>query len=123
MTNINEELKKIQVADDVDRIELFGNMDANLNLIQESTGVEIFQRDDCLLIRGGEMELAEGILEELMSALRTGEHLDVQKVAYIISMNGKLHKILTLPEGETVTSMPQGVYIVRVGGQSYKLRF
>ncbi len=86
MTNINEELKKIQVADDVDRIELFGNMDANLNLIQESTGVEIFQRDDCLLIRGGEMELAEGILEELMSALRTGEHLDVQKVAYIISM-------------------------------------
>ena len=43
--------------------------------------------------------------------------------AYIISMNGKLHKILTLPEGETVTSMPQGVYIVRVGGQSYKLRF
>ena len=43
--------------------------------------------------------------------------------AYIISMNGKLHKILTLPEGETVTSMPQGVYIVRIGGQSYKLRF
>lgn len=86
MTNINEELKKIQVADDVDRIELFGNMDANLNLIQESTGVEIFQRDDCLLIRGGEMELAEGILEELMSVLRTGEHLDVQKVAYIISL-------------------------------------
>ena len=43
--------------------------------------------------------------------------------AYIISMNGKLHKILTLPEGETVTAMPQGVYIVRIGGQSYKLRF
>lgn len=43
--------------------------------------------------------------------------------AYIISTNGKLHKILTLPEGETVTAMPQGVYIVRIGGQSYKLRF
>lgn len=43
--------------------------------------------------------------------------------AYIISTNGKLYKILTLPEGETVTAMPQGVYIVRIGGQSYKLRF
>lgn len=86
MTNINEELKKVQIGDDVDRIELFGNMDANLNLIQESTGVEIFQRDDCLLIRGREMELAEQILEELMAVLRTGERLDVQKVAYVISL-------------------------------------
>lgn len=45
------------------------------------------------------------------------------RTAYIISTNGKLYKILTLPEGETVTAMPQGVYIVRIGGQSYKLRF
>ena len=43
--------------------------------------------------------------------------------AYIISTNGKLYKILTLPEGETVTAMPQGVYFVRIGCQSYKLRF
>ena len=48
----------------------------------------------------------------------------VAGTAYIISMNGKLHKILTLSEGgETMTAMPQGVYIVRIGGQSYKLRF
>ncbi len=86
MTNINEELKRIQIADDVDRVELFGNLDVNLNLIQESTGVEIFQRDDCLLIRGGEMSLAEGILEELMAILRTGERLDAQKVNYVISL-------------------------------------
>lgn len=86
MTNINEELKKIQIEDDVDRIELFGNMDTNLNAIQESTGVEIFQRDDCLLIRGEQMELAEKILEELAAVLRTGERLDVQKVNYIISL-------------------------------------
>ena len=63
MTNRNEELKRILIEDDVDRIELFGNMDANLNLIQESTGVEIFQRDDCLLLRGEEIALAERILK------------------------------------------------------------
>ena len=86
MTNTNEELKKIQIEDDVDRVELFGNMDANLGLIQESTGVEIFQRDDCLLLRGDKLELAEGILKELMDIIRGGEKLDVQKVNYIISL-------------------------------------
>ena len=52
MTEKNEELKKLQIEDDVDRTELFGSMDANLNLIQEKTGVEIFPRADCLLLRG-----------------------------------------------------------------------
>lgn len=86
MTNINEELKKFEIDDDVDRIELFGNMDVNLNAIQEGAGVEIFQRDGSLLIRGENMELAEGILDELVAVLRTGERLDLQKVNYIISL-------------------------------------
>lgn len=86
MTSTSEELKKIQIEDDVDRIELFGNMDANLNLIREHTGTEIFQRDNCLLLRGGQEELAEGILKELMVLLESGEHLDLQKVNYIISI-------------------------------------
>lgn len=79
-------MKKIQIADDVDRIELFGNMDVNLNLIQQSTGVEIFQRDDCLLLRGEKIELAEEILNELMDILYVGEKLDLQKVNYVISL-------------------------------------
>ena len=86
MTSTSEELRKIQIEDDVDRIELFGNMDANLNLIKEHTGTEIFQRDNCLLLRGGQEELAEGILKELMVLLESGEHLDLQKVNYIISI-------------------------------------
>ncbi len=86
MTENSEELKKIRIEDDVDRIELFGNLDANLNLIQEKTGVEIFQRDDCLLLRGEKLDLAEGILNELMDILRVGENLDVQKVNYVISL-------------------------------------
>ncbi|MCI9639623.1 PhoH family protein [Emergencia sp. 1XD21-10] len=61
-------------------------MDANLNLIQDNTGVEIFQRDDCLLLRGEEIGLAENILKELMAVQRSGEHLDVQKVNYIIGL-------------------------------------
>ncbi|MGF6375414.1 phosphate starvation-inducible PhoH-like protein [Clostridiales Family XIII bacterium PM5-7] len=86
MLKKNEELKKIVIEDDVDRVELFGNLDANLNLIQESTGVEIFQRDDALLLRGDKVELAEGILKELMDIMRVGEQLDVQKINYVISL-------------------------------------
>ena len=37
MTNTREELRKIQIEDDVDRVELFGIMDSNLNLITENT--------------------------------------------------------------------------------------
>ncbi len=70
----------------MDRAELLGSLDANLNLIRESTGTEIFQRDDCLLLRGGNTELAEGILSELADILKSGERLDSQKVSYVISM-------------------------------------
>ena len=70
----------------MDRVELFGIMDSNLNLITENTGVEIFQRDDGLTLRGENLELAEGILKELMDVIRVGEKLDSQKVNYVISL-------------------------------------
>lgn len=90
MTNDkNQEMKKIQIEDDIDRIELFGNMDCHLNLVEESTGVEIFQRDDGLLLRGERLELAGGIIQELMDVLRAGEKLDAQKVNYIINLREK----------------------------------
>lgn len=86
MTNTADELKKIQIADDVDRAELFGIMDSHLNLITENTGAEIFQRDDGLSLKGENLDLAEGILQELIEILRVGEKLDTQKVNYVISL-------------------------------------
>ena len=78
--------KRITIFEDIDRRELFGNLDANLNLIGEKTGVEIFQRDNDLLLRGEKMDLAGRVLTELMEVLRSGEPLDSQKVSYIISL-------------------------------------
>lgn len=86
LTNANEELRKIEIGDDVDRAELFGIMDANLGLIRENTGTEIIQRDDGLLLKGGDPELTEAILSELMDIIRVGERLDSQKVNYVISL-------------------------------------
>ena len=81
--------KKIQIAETIDRRELFGNLDVNLDYITEATGAEIFQRDDGLLIKGEREEAiisTAKILEEFMNVISTGGVLDKQKVQYIISL-------------------------------------
>ena len=84
--------KKIQIAETIDRRELFGNLDVNLDYITEATGAEIFQRDDGLLIKGEREEAiisTAKILEEFMNVISTGGVLDKQKVQYIISLAGE----------------------------------
>lgn len=86
MESTKEELKKIQIEDDLDRQELFGILDVNLNIIREKTGVEIIQRDDFLLLKGENPDLAESIILELLEIIRLGEKLDNQKVNYVIGL-------------------------------------
>ncbi len=84
--------KKIQITETVDRRELFGNLDVNLDYITEATGADIFQRDDGLTIKGENEEAisrAAKILEEFMNVISAGEVLDKQKVQYIISLAGE----------------------------------
>ena len=88
--------RKLQIAEEVDRIELFGNFDSNLDLIREATGVEIFQRDDALILKAPEsvqpeeslsaLNLAQSIVEEFMNILASGESLGKQKAAYVIGL-------------------------------------
>ena len=83
--------RKVQINQDIDRIELFGNFDANLDLVREATGVDIFQRDDDVILKTREeltseeaekaMDLAQSILEEFANILAAGE-----KAAYVISL-------------------------------------
>lgn len=88
--------RKLQIAEEVDRIELFGNFDSNLDLIREATGVEIFQRDDNLILKAPEsvqseeslsaLNLAQSIVEEFMNILASRESLGKQKAAYVIGL-------------------------------------
>ena len=74
--------RKIQISSEIDRTELFGNLDVNLNLIQEATGVEMIQREDDLILKGDRedtLEAAEALLGELSSILENGEKLDSSK--------------------------------------------
>lgn len=81
--------RKFQISEEIDRRELFGNLDVNLELIKEALGVEIFQRDDGLILKAEEeaaLDSAEKVLEELTSVLAGGENLDKQKVQYIVTL-------------------------------------
>ncbi len=82
----NSNIKEVSIRDDIDREDLFGNLDFNLRLIEEASGSEIIQRGSELLIKGGDTVLAAGIVDELASMLAKGEALDEQKVRYAISL-------------------------------------
>lgn len=83
---MSNELRKIKIDDTIDMEDLFGNLDANLDIIKESTGVEIIQRDDYLLLKGEKPDMAEEILRELIALVRSGDTIDAQKVNYIVSL-------------------------------------
>ena len=87
--------RKIQIDQEIDRVELFGNLDANLALIKEAAGVDVFQRDDGLVLKaseGGEQEqeraldLAQSIIEEFAAILASGESLSKQKASYVAGL-------------------------------------
>lgn len=89
--------RKIQIAQDVDRVELFGNLDVNLDLIKEATGVSVFQREDELILKADEncvpeeqeraLDLAQKIIDEFVTIIISGEGLGKQKASYVIGLN------------------------------------
>ena len=88
--------RKIKINEDIDRVELFGNLDVNLDLIKEATGVSVFQRNDELILKAYEntepeqqeeaLELAEKIIAELIMVLESENTLGKQKASYVISL-------------------------------------
>lgn len=69
-----------------DRAALFGNLDANIKLVEEHFGVKITERGSELIVGGEKAEGAERVLAELIKVLDAGETLDTQKINYIIGL-------------------------------------
>lgn len=81
-----QEFVKIPIDEEIDINLLFGNLDCNLDRIKEATGVDVFQREGYLLIKGENAEGAREILQEFVSILKKGQSLEEHKVEYIISL-------------------------------------
>ena len=80
---------KIRLSDELDRSELFGNMDSNLDIIREHLRIDIIQRDNELILMGEDTESAEKVINELIGIISGGEKLDEQKIAYVMSLSDK----------------------------------
>ncbi len=81
-------------------MELFGNYDENIKIIEEALGVEIVARENELRIKGGgdRVGLAEKLIGNLIGMLKRGEQLSTQSINYAIGlvMAGQEEKIKDL---------------------------
>lgn len=77
---------KLIIGENIDRRELFGNLDKNLKILKEYFKVDIIQRDNELVLKGDDAKIAEKVMGELMNILEAGEQIDAQKVHYVISL-------------------------------------
>ncbi len=87
MINDKENIRKITISEVTDRSELFGNLDANIDILKENLDVDMMQRDNELILRGRDADRAVGIVKELMEIIASGEKLDPQKIQYVIALS------------------------------------
>ena len=79
------------------------------------------------IVKEDEPTANEAIETEALRVWSTDKQLFIQtttaETAHIVTPDGRLYKTLYLPAGKHTEEMPQGIYIVRIGNQSFKLKF
>lgn len=81
----NMELK-INIPENINIQDLFGNYDANVKAVEKITDTNMIVRDNQLIINGRDPELAARIVARLIEALNIEPSLDSQRLNYIIDM-------------------------------------
>lgn len=89
-TEVGERLqrKSVQIDNFQYMMELFGNFDENVKMIEDSLEVDIIARGNEVKIKGGEerVKLAERLINNLIGMLQKGEQLDAQNISYAIGL-------------------------------------
>lgn len=80
---------KINVEDADLLAGLFGSLNKNTGLVEEAYGVEIRQRENQVIVSGEKCREAAAAVNEMLAVVRSGDALDVQKINYIISLQGE----------------------------------
>ncbi len=71
----------------LDAAEVFGTLDANIKAVEKDCNVEIVCRGSEIVVSGDEVDRAANVLQEFFAVLDAGQHLDEQKVNYILSLS------------------------------------
>jgi len=110
----NENSIKIEIVNLDHLIELSGNLDENIKIIETKFEVKIVLRSGNLVVIGDEenRELASKLINELLGLIATGEQLDKHKVMYSIGMalegaEGKMKELLD----EIICVTNRGAYV------------
>ncbi|MDO4553434.1 MAG: PhoH family protein [Bacillota bacterium] len=80
---------RIAIDKEQDINELFGNLDVNIQILQDNYDTDIVQRQNELILSGRDGEKAAEVIRELLGIIENGETLDAQKVNYVISLSNK----------------------------------
>lgn len=75
-------------------VALFGLNDRNIRILEDALQVSVHLRDNKLHVSGDEenTQTAEKVIEEMLSMLNAGEHVDESRVRYLISL-GKQNRL------------------------------
>ena len=77
---------KLDIPENINIQELFGNYDSNVRKVEKLTDTEMTVRDGSLVIKGRDAELAMRIIGRLIEALKIESGMDAQRLNYIIDM-------------------------------------
>lgn len=80
--------RMIEVPENIEVSELFGQFDSNMKLIEKAFGVNISLREDGIRITGEDVsvERAGNVVHMLITMLGDNERIDEQKIMYAISV-------------------------------------
>ena len=80
--------RQIQIPEDMDLADLFGDFDSNLKLIEKALSVTVMGRDNVIKISGEEdnIDKCAEVIDALSGIIDKGERIDEQKVLYAITM-------------------------------------
>ena len=98
-------------------LDVFGEFDANIRLLETELGVKVSMQNGNLRISGETEDVLRGVraVETLMSLSARGEHINAQTVGYVLS--------LVREEQEThVQELAHGVVCVTIKGKPIKAK-
>ena len=100
-----------------DVISVFGSFDENIRRIEEALCVSIVNRDTELKVTGDEESADKAVrtLEGLLKLASKGEHIDEQKVRYLITL---VHE----GKDDQVSKMAEDVVCVTAKGKPIKAK-
>lgn len=105
------------------QIQLFGNFDENIRIIEKHFSVQIIARDDMIKIIGNEKEVkvVRSIIQQLLESIKKNNPITTQSVEYIITLakKGEVDKFSTLSEVICHTARGKAIRAKTLGQKKY----